>query len=120
MHIRFHHHRIQRLVDPAASFQQRREERAGPQLGDLDLDIAAGGGHGLRSMSVAVRYPGVGAFVAAGAELVGGLGFDQRLQAGADQFGEHAGAVGALERVELGEQCRMIVGHRVGAFCESL
>ena len=67
-----------------------------------------------------LRGAGGGALIPAGTEFVGGLGFDQRLQAGADQFGEHAGAVGALECVELSEQCRMVVGHRVAAFCESL
>ncbi|KXF84202.1 hypothetical protein D092_22135 [Rhodococcus ruber Chol-4] len=43
-----------------------------------------------------MRGAGGGALVAAGAELLGGLGFDQRLQTDADQFGEHVRTVGAL------------------------
>lgn len=95
-----HDHRMQGLVDPSAAFEQRGEERAGPQFGDLDLDVAAGGRDRLAAVSVAVRGSGVGAFVAAGAESLGGLGFDQLLQAGADQFGEHGRHIGALERVQ--------------------
>lgn len=60
------------------------------------------------------------ALIPADAAFVGGLGFDQCLQDGTDQFGEHAGTVGAGECGELGEQCRMVVGHRIAVGNESL
>ena len=55
----------------------------------------------------------LGALVAAGADRLGGFGLDQRLQPGADQLGEHRPGIGGLQRIELGEQGRMILGHRV-------
>ena len=55
----------------------------------------------------------VGALVAAGADGLGGFGLDQRLHPGADQLGEHRPGIGGLERIELSEQGRMILGHRV-------
>lgn len=42
-------------------------------------------------------WSGPGAFVAADAQRFGGLGLDQFLQAGADQFGEHGRHIGALD-----------------------
>ena len=64
-------------------------------------------------MAVAVGAAVFGALVAAGADRLGGLGLDQRLQPGADQLGEHRPDVGGLQGVELGEQGRMVMGHRV-------
>jgi hypothetical protein len=40
MHIGLHHHRQQRPVDAPTGLQQRREERAFPQLRDAQLNIA--------------------------------------------------------------------------------
>src|SRR5690606_12171370 len=48
-------HRVQGAVDAPTPFQQRREERTGPQLGDLDLDIASGGRDHLAPVPVAMR-----------------------------------------------------------------
>lgn len=53
-----------------------------------------------------MRDLALGAFVAAVAQRFGGLGLDQFLQAGADQFGEHGRHIGALEGVEAGQQCK--------------
>ena len=50
-----HHHREQRLVDPAAPLQQRREERPGPQLRDPQLQIPRGRGQRPRPGAVALR-----------------------------------------------------------------
>ena len=52
-----HHHREQRLVDPPATFQQRGEERPGPQLGDPQLQITRGRGQRPRPGPVALRRP---------------------------------------------------------------
>jgi hypothetical protein len=41
-----HHHREQRLIHPPAPLQQGREERAGPQLRDPQLQVAGGRGQG--------------------------------------------------------------------------
>ncbi len=59
------------------------------------------------------RCPLLGAFVAAGADLLGRLSLEQRLQPGADQLGEHRTDLSGLQVVELGEQGRMVRGHRV-------
>ena len=55
----------------------------------------------------------LGALVAAGADLLGGLGLDQRLQPGADQLGEHRPGLRGLQGIELGELGRIVMGHRV-------
>jgi hypothetical protein len=51
-----HHHREQRLVDPAAAFQQAGEERAGAQFRDPQLQIPRGGRQ--RAGAVAVTQGG--------------------------------------------------------------
>ena len=50
-----HHHRVQRLVDPAAGLEDRREERALAQLGDPQLDVAGLGGQQPRPGARCVR-----------------------------------------------------------------
>jgi hypothetical protein len=74
-----HDHREQRLVDPSPAFQQRREDRAGAQLGDPQLQIPRGRGQDAGPGAVALRGPGVGALVRRGADHRGPLGLDQRL-----------------------------------------
>jgi hypothetical protein len=64
-------------------------------------------------VAVAVGGSFRGTLVTAGADLLGGLGLDQSLQAGAHQFGEHRAGIGRGECIKLGEQGRMVVGHRV-------
>jgi hypothetical protein len=73
-----HHNREQRLVDAAAPLQQRREERAGAQLRDPQLQIPDRHGQGARAVSVALRRAGLGALMGCGADHRGQLGFDQR------------------------------------------
>jgi len=104
---------MQRLVDATAPLQQRREERPGSQLGDLHLDVAGRRRHPLGPMPIAMHRAPIGALVASRADRLGGLSLDQRLQSGADQLGEHRASIGGLERIELGEQGRMVLGHRV-------
>ena len=50
-----HHHRVQRLVDPPARLEDRREERALAQLGDAQLDIAGLGRQQARGGDRCVR-----------------------------------------------------------------
>lgn len=88
---------------------------AGPQFRDLHLDVAAAGCDSFRPVSVAVVRAVGGAFVSTGAEDLDGFGIDQRLQAGADKFGEHRDGI-----IQLGDQGRMIVDHRVDPLVESL
>ena len=64
-------------------------------------------------MAVAMSLSGLGSLIAARTDLLGSLGLDQRLQTGADQLGEHRPYLGGLQGIELGEQGRMIMGHRV-------
>ncbi len=67
MQIGLHHHGEQRLVDPAAPFQQRGEERAGPQLRDPQLQIPRGRGQDAGAGAVALGGADLGALVRAGA-----------------------------------------------------
>jgi len=52
-----HDHRPQRLVDPAAGFEQLGEEAALPQLGDADLHVPGRRGHQLGAVPVAQVGP---------------------------------------------------------------
>jgi hypothetical protein len=52
-----HHHREQRLVDPAAPLEQAGEERPGPQLGNPQLQIPSGGRQQPLPVTVALGQP---------------------------------------------------------------
>jgi hypothetical protein len=93
--------------------QQRGEERAGAQLGDLHRQVAGGGRDQLVAAAVALRRAGLGALVRAGADLRGRLGVDQRLQHGVQQPAHQLAGVGAAQRLGQLEQGRLIQGHRV-------
>src|SRR4051794_15052511 len=81
-----HHHRIQGLVDPAAGFEDGREERALPQFRDPQLDVAGLGRQQLRAGTVAFGHPVLAAFIAVGADHPGGFELDQLLQHDADRL----------------------------------
>jgi hypothetical protein len=111
--IGLHHHREQRLINPPAAFQQRREERPSPQLGDPQLQIPGRRGQRARPGPVALGGAGLGALVRAGADHRGQLGLDQRL---VERLGGGADAVvdlGGFECLEELEQGRLVQGHRV-------
>ena len=55
-------------------------------------------------MAVAVGGAFRGTHVAAGPNLLGVLGFDQRLQAGTHQFSERRAGIGGGECIELGSR----------------
>jgi hypothetical protein len=63
-----HDHREQRLIDPPAPLQQAREERPGPQLRDLQLQIPSRRADRLRAMPIALRRASLSPFVRAGAD----------------------------------------------------
>ena len=109
-----HHHRVQRLVDPSARLQDGREEAALAQLGDAQLDVTGLGGQQPRSSTVAFSDPGIGAFVAGGADLFGRFDLDQLLQHQLHGVADQIDAFTGTERVqELGHD-RLRQGHRCG------
>ena len=74
------------MIDPAAWLQDRGDEAAGPQFGDLQREIPHLGGQGAAPATVAVAEPLLGALVPVGTEDGGKLQLDQLLQAMAGQF----------------------------------
>jgi hypothetical protein len=74
----------QRLVDPPAAFEQRREERPGTQLGDAQLKVAGGGRQDPGPVAVTLRLAGLGALVRGAGELSLDEGLVGRLGSGAD------------------------------------
>jgi hypothetical protein len=80
VHIGLHDHRQQGPVDPASGLQQRREERALPELGDAQFDIAGLGRQQPRSGSVAMGGALLAPLIGPSADVLGGLGLDQCLE----------------------------------------
>jgi hypothetical protein len=112
MQIGLHHHREQRLVDPAAPLQQAGEERPGPQLGDAQLQIPGRGGQHPGSVPVALRQPIMAALVRRGADHGGELGLDEGLVDGLGGLADAVVDLGGLECVQDLQQCRLVEGHR--------
>ncbi|GAA2843433.1 hypothetical protein GCM10020220_035800 [Nonomuraea rubra] len=97
MQVGLHHHGEQGLVHAAAAFQQRGEERAGAQLGNLQLQITRGGGQRAGAVPVALRYPGRGALVRGGADHRGQLGLDEGLVDGLGGVPDTFARLGVLQ-----------------------
>jgi len=95
-----HHHRVQRLVDPAAGFEDHREERAFAELGDPQLQVAGLGGQRSWTGPVAFGDPLIGALIAGGADPLRGFGFDQLLQHELDRLADQVHAITGTERLE--------------------
>lgn len=97
MDVCLHDDREQGLVDAATPLQQRGEERAGAQLGDVQLHIPGGGGQAAVAVSVAL----VGAFRAVlerrGPDRRSGLGLDEFLQDPLQHGADHVGVVGRTQ-----------------------
>jgi hypothetical protein len=55
VHTDLHHHREQGTVDPSATLQDRRDNAALAQLGDLQLDIVGLGRQQPIALTVALR-----------------------------------------------------------------
>jgi len=92
-----HDHRIQGLIDPAAGLEARGQETAGPQLGDLELNVAHLGGEAAAPVAVAIAEPLLGAVVAVSTQNGGDLQLDQPLQAVASQFGDQLTGAAAIK-----------------------
>ena len=107
-----HHHRVQGLVDPPARLEDRREERALAQLRDAQLDVTGLGRQQPRPGPVAVGDPGVGALVAAGADLLGRFDLDQLLQHHPHRVADQIDTLTGTERVQQLGHGRLRQGHR--------
>jgi hypothetical protein len=112
VHKGLHHHRQKGPIDPPARLQQRREERPFPQLGDLELDIAALGRQQPRSAAVAVGGPAGSALVAAGADHLGGFGLDHGLEHQRQAFPNDIQVTASAQYIQQLRQGRPIEGHR--------
>ena len=102
LHIAGHDHAGQRPLGPPARLQDRGEEAAGTQLGDLQLDRADPGVPVAGPVAVAVRHPPLGRPLAVlSADLSGDLELHQRLGEGADTFAQEVdvGAVGLAQQL---------------------
>jgi hypothetical protein len=102
LHVAGHHHAGQRPLGPSAWLQDRWEEAASAQLGNLQLDRADPGVPLSGPIAVAVRHPPLGRPLAAlGADLRGDLDFHQRLGERADPFAQevHVRAVGLAQQL---------------------
>ena len=111
-----HHHRVQRLVDPSARLQDRREEAALAQLRDPQLDITSLGGQQPPPAAVAFGHSAVGAFVAGGADLLGRFDLDQLLHHQPHRIANEINSFAGTERVEQLGQDRLRQGHRCFSF----
>jgi len=114
VHVGLHHHCEQGTVDTAASLEQRREERALPQLGDREFHVARRGGDQLGTVPIALGHPSLGALMRAGTDHGDGLGLDQLLQNPLQARPDGVGHLAGLERGEQFGQVRIVEGHRRG------
>ena len=109
-----HDHAPQGLVDSAAGFEQRGEERPDPHLRDQQLNISCRGRQQPGSGAVALVRSGVRAFVRRGADRCGELGVDQLLHAGLEEPTEQLLAVPiAQARQQVSNSGIIVMGHRV-------
>ena len=112
MHIGLHHHRQQGPVDAAAGFQQRREEGALPQLGDAQFHIAGLGRQQPGAGPVAVGGALLGALIGPGADVLGRLGVDQRLQHQSKTLADEVEVTAGAQCIKQLGQGRLAEGHR--------
>ncbi len=119
VHVGLHDHRPQGPVYAPAWLQQGGEERAGPQLGDAQVDVAGLGGHEASAPTVAVGGAGLGSLIAACADGLVSLGFDQGLQHQAHGLSQHVEVPAGAQGVEQVGQGRLVEGHRFGLLRDS-
>ena len=107
-----HHHREQGPVDAPAPLEDGGEERSLPQLGDLELHIPGLRGQQAVPAAVALGRSSFGALEALGADDIGRLGLDQRLQDELDAFADHVDVPAGADRVEQAGHVKLGEGHR--------
>src|SRR5215211_4119850 len=112
VHVGLHDHRQQGPVDTAAGLQQRREEGALAQLGDLELDITGLGRQQPRSGAVAVRSALLGPFIGPSPDVLGGLDLDQRLEHQSQPFADDVQVTAGAQCIQQLGQGRLAKGHR--------
>ena len=88
---------VQGLIDPASRLQDRGDEAAGSQFGDLQREIPHLGGEGAGPLAVAVAEPLIRAHVPVGTKYGGDLQLDQLLQAASGQLGNQFTGTAAIE-----------------------
>lgn len=95
--------------------EQGREERSLTEFGDREVELFCRGREGFGAGAVTAGDAVFGAFVGSGADLGGGLGVDQVLQAGLEESPEQffvcEGGIGE-EFLLQARQGRLVVGHR--------
>jgi hypothetical protein len=107
-----HHDGVERLVDTAAGLQDRREEAALAQLGDLQVDIACLRGQQPIPAAVALVRARRRPLEPAGADVLGRLRVDQRLQHELDALADHVQVPAGADRVEQAGHVKLGQGHR--------
>ena len=102
-----HDDRPEGPVDPPPRLEEGREERAGPELGDAQLDVAGLGRQEPAPTPVAVGRPLVGPLVPAGADGLVGLELDQLLEDERHRLAHDVGAAAGADGVEQLGQGRL-------------
>ena len=100
MDVGLHHHRMQRLVDPAARLEDTGEERALAQLRDRQLDVAGLGRQRPRPRAVAFGAASLGALIPAGADHLRRLQLDHLLQGDLDRLPDQVHAFPGAEHLQ--------------------
>jgi hypothetical protein len=118
VHVGLHHHREQRPVDAPAPLEDRREEAALAQLGNLQAHVAGLGGEQPVPAAVALGRAGGGALVVLGADVLGAdvlgrLGVDQGLEHELDALADDVDVATGADRVQQLGHVRLSQGHRV-------
>jgi hypothetical protein len=111
--ILFHHHGEQRVVDPAATFQQGGEECSRPQFRDRQVQIPGGRGQHPGAGAVAVGAALGRPLERAGADERGRFGIDQLLVERLGRDPNPVGDVGEFQFAKKVEQGRLVKSHRV-------
>lgn len=105
--IGLHDDRPEGPVDAPAGVEQGREERARPELGDAQLDVARLGGQEPAAAAVAVGRPTLAALVPAGADGLLGLELDELLEDEGHRVAHDVGAAARADGVEQLGQGRL-------------
>ena len=82
-------------------------------FGDLHRKVPRGRGDHLGAGAVALGGSGVVLLVHAGADVLGGLGIDERLEDRVEQGAHELAVIGGAHRFGQLEQGRLVQGHRV-------
>ncbi len=85
------------MVDPPTGFEDRGQEAAGSQFGDLQREITHMGGEGAGAVAVAIPQALVGALMAVGTQKCSELQLDQLLKAIAGELWDQLTGAAAIE-----------------------